>query len=103
MTLKTIAKTEWPTFFSQLQAAVQGKQMTIEIVGASLGDQILVKSVPLEGATYEPRKKALEISVAGMTHVVENPATISVQTDDGDIIAIEVAEPANRRQILTFA
>ncbi|MGO4440172.1 DUF5335 family protein [Rhizobium sp. RAF56] len=103
MTVITIAKTEWPVFFSRLRVAVHGKKMTIEIVGASLGDQILVKSSPLEGATYEPRNDTLEISIAAMTHVVEKPEQISVQIDHGEIIAIEVAEPGDRRQILTFA
>lgn len=103
MEVKVLAKSEWPTYFSRLHKAVEGKKIKIEVVGAMLGDQILVKSAPLLGATYEPRENTLEISVNGMTHVVEKPREISVQDDDGEILAIEVVDMGDRHQIMTFA
>jgi hypothetical protein len=103
MGLRVLAKAEWATYFSHLHEAAQGKEIKIEVVGATVGDQILVKSTPLLGATYEPKLDMLELSVKGMTHVVERPQKITVQDDEGEVVAIEVIDLADRHQILTFA
>ncbi|MBP2445100.1 DUF5335 family protein [Rhizobium leguminosarum] len=103
MGLKVLAKAEWATYFSHLHEAVQGKEIKIEVVGATVGDQILVKSTPLLGATYEPKQEMLELSVKGMTHVIERPRRITVQDEQGKVVAIEVIDFAERHQILTFA
>ncbi|MDP9813354.1 hypothetical protein J2W42_006227 [Rhizobium tibeticum] len=102
MGLKVLAKAEWATYFSHLHEAVQSKEIKIEVVGATVGDQILVKSSPLLGATYEPKEDMLELSVKGMTHVVERPRKITVQDEEGEVVAIEVIDFAERQQILTF-
>ncbi len=100
---KVLAKAEWAAYFSHLHEAVQGKEIKIEIVGATVGDQILVKSTPLLGATYEVKQDMLELLVEGMTHVIERPRKITVQDEEGEVVAIEVLDLADRHQILTFA
>lgn len=103
MGVTVLPKSEWTAYFSRLHKKVEGKEIKIEVLGATIGDQVLVKSAPLLGATYEPREDALEISVKGMTHVVDHPQKISIQDDDGKVLAIEVIDAGDRHQLMTFA
>ncbi|KWV57224.1 hypothetical protein AS026_31325 [Rhizobium altiplani] len=103
MGVMVLPKSEWAAYFSRLRKKVEGKEIKIEVLGATIGDQILVRSAPLLGATYEPKEDALEISVKGMTHVVDHPQKISIQDDDGRVFAIEVIDAGDRHQLMTFA
>jgi hypothetical protein len=103
MGVTVLPKSEWTAYFSRLHKEVEGKEIKIEVLGATIGDQILVRSAPLLGATYEPKEDALEISVKGMTHVVDRPQKISIQDDNGKIFAIEVIDVGDRHQLMTFA
>ncbi|NLS08249.1 DUF5335 family protein [Rhizobium sp. P32RR-XVIII] len=103
MGARVLAKSEWAPYFSRLHRVVQGRGIKIEVVGAALGDQVLLESAALLGATYEPRQDTLEISVKGITHVINEPRKISIQMGNGDVSAIEVVDSAERQQILIFA
>jgi hypothetical protein len=103
MGVTVLSKADWPAYFSRLGKAVEGRTIKIEVLGEALGDQILVRSASLIGATYEPKEDALEISVKGMTHVVDRPQKVSVQDDNGKILAIEVVDVGDRHQLMTFA
>ncbi|WP_431323030.1 DUF5335 family protein [Rhizobium sp. YTU87027] len=88
-----------------LTKIVEGKEIRIEVPGLAIGDQVLVNPAHLLGATYEPKQdflEILEISVKGMTHVVEQPQTISVEDNEGEIFAIEVIDCRQRHQLMTF-
>lgn len=102
MGVTVLAKVDWPGYFSRLAKAVEGRTIRIEVFGETLGDQILVRSASLLGATYEPKEDALEISVKGMTHIVDRPQKISVQDDNGRILTIEVIDFGDRHQLMTF-
>jgi len=103
MGVRVLPKSDWSTFFSELHKEVEGKEIKIEIIGETLGDQVLVRSATLIGATYEPREDALEISVKGMTHVVDRPQKISVLDENGTVCAIDVIDIGARHQLMTFA
>lgn len=102
MGARVLAKPEWATFFSRLHKEVEGKEIRIEVLGPAIGDQVLVNSAHLLGATYEPKQDFLEISVKGMTHVIDQPQKISVEETEGEIFAIEVID-RKQRQLITFA
>jgi len=74
----------------------------IEVLGALLGDQVLVKSVSLLGVTYEAKEERIELMLKGITHVIDKPRKVSVQEDDGVVRAIEVVDGDERHQLLTF-
>ncbi|EPE96826.1 DUF5335 family protein [Rhizobium grahamii] len=103
MGLKVLPKSDWPAYFSELHKEVEGKEVKIEILGQTLGDQVLVRSAKLIGATYEPKEDALEISVKGITHVVDRPQKISILQENGSIVAIDVIDIGDRHQLMTFA
>ncbi|CCM75355.1 conserved hypothetical protein [Rhizobium mesoamericanum STM3625] len=103
MGVTVLPKSEWTAYFSRLHNEVEGREIKIEVLGATIGDQVLVRSASLLGATYEPKEDALEISVKGMTHVVDRPQKISIQDDDGRIFAIEVIDAGDRHQLMTFS
>jgi len=102
MNAKVLAKEDWSGYFSQINKKVEGKRVRIEVLGALLGDQVLVKSVSLLGVTYEAKEERIELMLKGITHVIDKPRKVSVQEDDGVVRAIEVVDGDERHQLLTF-
>lgn len=103
MGVRVLPKSDWSAYFSELHKEVEGKEIKIEVIGETLGDQVLIRSSTLIGATYEPKEDALEISVKGMTHVVDRPQKISVLDENGTVCAIDVIDIGARHQLMTFA
>ncbi|MCS4093677.1 DUF5335 domain-containing protein [Rhizobium sp. BK176] len=101
--VRVLPKSDWSAYFSELHKEVEGKEIKIEVIGETLGDQVLIRSSTLIGATYEPKEDALEISVKGMTHVVDRPQKISVLDENGTVCAIDVIDIGARHQLMTFA
>ncbi|MBP2471050.1 MULTISPECIES: DUF5335 family protein [Sinorhizobium] len=100
---KSLASSEWYSYFAGVGKTLYGKRVHIEIVDAALGDQVLVGSLLLVGITYEPKRNMLEILLEGLDHLIEKPKAISVQEDSGTPVALEIIDREGRHQIVTLA
>ncbi len=103
MESKSLASSEWYSYFAGVGKTLYGKRVHIEIVDAALGDQVLVGSLLLVGITYEPKRNMLEILLEGLDHLIEKPKAISVQEDSGTPVALEIIDREGRHQIVTLA
>jgi hypothetical protein len=101
MVNKTLAPAEWQVYFKSLVTTLGGKHVRIEVVGVTLGDQVLTSSSQLLGMTYEPKKNTLEISLDGLDHIINCPKTISIREDDGALVALDIVDQDDRHQIVT--
>ncbi|MGM4985558.1 MULTISPECIES: DUF5335 family protein [Rhizobium] len=102
MMSKTIAPAEWQAYFKSLVKTLSGKHVRVEVVGITLGDQVLTSSSPLLGMTYEPKKNTLEISLDGLEHIINCPKAISIREDDGTLVALDIVDQDDRHQIVTL-
>ncbi|NKK70990.1 hypothetical protein GFM13_11500 [Rhizobium leguminosarum bv. viciae] len=102
MKTKTLEEGELYIYFQNLASSLTGRHIKIEIVGSRVGSQILTGSSRLLGITYEPKKKTLEIFVDGLDHIVDHPKSVSIEEDDGALVAMDIVDQSDQHQILTL-
>ncbi len=110
MSTEEIARERWTTFFDDFSQRHQGWLVTIEVLGADIGDQVEVRGLPLEGITAELSdrdKDEVEI-FAGMrpdshvSHKIAAPEHVYIKrSDEGTDEALEIASK-NRTVIIKF-
>ncbi|WSH69124.1 DUF5335 family protein (plasmid) [Rhizobium ruizarguesonis] len=102
MATRIIDENEWHAYFTNLSKTLEGRHVRIEIVGATLGDQVLAASSQLLGITYEPKKNTIEVFLPGLDHVIDHPKSISVEEDNGALVAMDIVDRSDQHQIVTL-
>ena len=100
MTVRTLEKTEWPSYFHRMAKALLGKRAEIEVASLELGDQIEAEWVVLLGVTYDPRSDVLEIALDGLDHLVPKPRQVYVDEGLAGLDSFEVIDHAGVRHIV---
>ncbi len=72
-----------------------------------LGDQVLAEWIPLRGISYDPRDKALFISLGregkvSVEHLIRDPREVYVQEETSGISNIGVADKNGNTEIIRF-
>jgi len=98
VTSRTIAKTEWRSFFDSLSKVLIGKRIEIEAASLDLGDQIVAEWVPLLGITYDPHDDAIQVALTSLNHVVRRPQEVYLQegATGVEMIAVLAADGVKR-------
>jgi hypothetical protein len=84
--------------------------VTIEVVGIDLGDQVEAQKLPWHALIYDVSSRTIEISVGGRDHTVpvvlrheiHNPARVWVEDDFGSVRAISVEAGDGVQTIVRF-
>ena len=91
MKTQEISRAEWPGFFDGFSRDHEGAQVTLEVFGSEIGDQIEGRDLTLEGITAELSGAGDRIGImitatpdGHLTHSIAAPTQVSVeQTDEG--------------------
>ena len=103
-----IPQEKWAEFFDELSRRRFGWQTKVEVLDASLGDQILSEGLPFDGLTFEEKagRREIELSVGKtrdrhQTHKISNPVKIEY-LDNGDLLGgvIEIEEENKTRTLV---
>lgn len=83
--------------------------VTIEVVGEDVGDQIEAQRLPWNGLTYDADKDVVELSVGGreavpvvLRHQVEDPSKVWVEEVDGIVRALSIQAADGPQTIVRF-
>jgi hypothetical protein len=101
MRTREIPRNDWPRFFDNLSRRQEGWQVTLEVFGADIGDQIEERHLFLAGVTAELADNAekgdkIEIMMGGkpsghLTHTITVPTQVDLQqTDFGVDSALQI-------------
>lgn len=92
MRTRRILRDEWPRFFGNLSRKQEGWEVTLEVLGSEIGDQVEERHLFLTGITVElsdrpNRPDMIEIMLGGkpdqhLTHVVIGPTEVDLQQSD---------------------
>jgi Family of unknown function (DUF5335) len=87
-----IPRNEWTSFFDNLSRKQEGWEVTLEVFGADMGDQIEERHMFLSGVTAEVtdrvgRHDTIEIMMGGkpsrhLTHTITAPVRVELQQTD---------------------
>jgi hypothetical protein len=100
MTVHTLEKTEWHSYFDRMTKVLIGKRAEIEVASLELGDQIEAEWVALLGITYDPKKDVLEIALDGLDHLVPKPRQVYVDEGLAGLDSFEAIDHAGARHIV---
>lgn len=94
-----IPRDQWEPFLAGFSRDHQGERITVELLGADLGDQPELRDTPLMGVTFDSKRsegEAIEVMAGESTranamHVVARPVRVLVaQSDKGTDQALEI-------------
>ena len=100
--LKKLDNSEWSEYFDKVSKTIGSKNVEIEIAGLSLGDQIEVTSMPLNGLTYDSKNDLLEVVTESVDHIIKHPKVIHTDYSADGLHSVEVIDADNNHQIIKF-
>lgn len=104
-----VSLTSLDTLASRLPAP-GAVDVTIEIVGEEIGDQIQVRRLPWHALVYDSSGDVLELSVGArgqsvpvvFRHEIHNPLRVWVEDDGGSVTAISIEQAGGLQTIVRF-
>ncbi len=76
--------------------------VTVEFLSPELGGQVETRGARLQGISYDPRSKALEVLLENVDHLVFQAKEIwAVEEKDGFLSGIEIVRDDGSKEILT--
>lgn len=101
MATTKLDKATWQKTFDQLsKSLLVGKEVEIEVVGLSIGDQIEQEWIQLLGISYDPKSDLIEILVEGLDHLIHKPREVWVEQGPIGLVSMEVIDADDVRQII---
>lgn len=105
-----IPRQGWSGYFEGLSRRAQGHALRIEVDAEDMGDQELVRELPLLGIELETKGSevgAIEVMLgrdgSGYTHHIDVPTHIYVKTDaEGDLDCLSIEDDAGGKTLLFF-
>lgn len=102
MKTREIPRDEWTRFFDNLSRRREGWEVTLEVFGPEIGDQVEERHMRLAGVTAELADKGdkIEIMMGGkpshhVTHVITAPTRVDLQQTDLGIDAALLIKSAD--------
>jgi hypothetical protein len=75
----------------------------IEIVGSSIGDQVVTSGARLRGITYDVHTHALEVALESGDRRTYNPDEVwAIEESDGFVSAIDIVQPDGTRELVNI-
>ncbi len=99
MATRSLAKSQWETYFDQVAKHLKVSQAEIEVVGMNLGDQVEGEWVPFYGISYDPKDDVVEFVLEGVDHLVHHSEEVYIDEDIEGLRSIEVVGSDGIRHI----
>jgi hypothetical protein len=90
--------------------AANTTDVTIEVLGKDLGDQVLAQRLPWHSLIYDPSNDILELSVGGrdprvpvvLRHEIHHPSRVWTEEIEGSVRAISIESSDESQTIVRF-
>ena len=102
MAPREIPSSEWHAFFDVASKLVLGCRTEITVLSPDFGSQPQGEWVALLGIAYDPKGDTLEVSLAGLDHLVRSPLSIHVDHELVGVMTLQIVDHGGIRQIIRF-
>jgi hypothetical protein len=101
-----IPRENWRTHFDEFSKTTGTAEVTIEIAGSDIGDQIAAERLVLTGITYDDKDDIVVVAVHApgadredYEHIIDTPQQIQVTTLDGEW-TFDVVDGEDRQNLI---
>jgi len=110
MATRSIPRAEWVSMFDSFSRAHLGATATLEVMGADVGDQIVVGEGAFHGISADEKDGENRIAIMvggtvneGATHAVMSPAEVWLKDAEGDTGEVLEIRAPDAKTLLSFA
>jgi hypothetical protein len=107
MATQALPRESWRTYFDELSRTIGATEVTVEVAGRDLGDQIAAEQLLLVGITYDDGDDILVVALdaAGdapgdYEHEIDSPQQIRVAELEDGTTTIEVIDPDDNQHLV---
>jgi Family of unknown function (DUF5335) len=104
---KSVPRERWGEFFDQFSDGNRGRYISIEMLGAELGDAELIQNAPLMAMIYDRPGKGndlvIEVGQDEVTyaHTVDSPTEVLTgQDSNGLMLAVWISDSAGTKTLI---
>lgn len=97
---RELEKSEWAEMLERISRQLEEGNVMIEVDALGIGGQIEADHARLLGLSYDPKGDTVQMSLAGVEHMIQKPVTIYVAFEGTDLIALQVVDAAGAQHIL---
>jgi Family of unknown function (DUF5335) len=105
MTTREIPRDDWTHYFDAFSRRHEGWLATVEVLGA-VGAQTEAHDLPLEGVSADKHGREIAIFLGPadnrVEHIVESPAHVRVEEEDGADRAVQIETAGGDTTLLSF-
>jgi hypothetical protein len=102
-----LSRDDWRAHFDELSRSVRGAEVTIEIAGEDVGDQIAVERLALTGISYDDKDDVLVVGVDApggspeeYEHIISEPERVQVATLGDGETTYDVTDADGRQHLI---
>lgn len=104
---KSVPRERWGEFFDQFSDGNRGRHISIEIIGAELGDAELIQNAPLMAMVYDRPGKGDDLVIevgqdeVAYAHTVESPIEVLTgQDSNGLMLAVSISDTTGTKTLI---
>jgi hypothetical protein len=103
MAVQMIEKSNWGAFLAGISQASVGKRAEIEVASLALGDQIVVRRLPLLAISYDRHNDVISVLLEKVDHLIRAPRELYVDYACVGLACLEIVDGEGTCQILTLS
>ena len=107
MASQDIARPSWRAYFDEYSKTLITSEVTLEIAGREVGDQVGAEGAVLTGITYDDRDDILVVgldtpgaSPEEYQHIIDSPQRIEVATTDDGETTFDVLDGEGQQHLI---
>jgi Family of unknown function (DUF5335) len=102
-TSQELARASWREYFDELSRTLGTVEVTVEVAGRDVGDQIAAERLVLTGITYDDKDDVLVVGLDSpeeYEHIIDAPQQVYVATRDDGLTTYEVTDAEGRQHLI---
>ncbi len=100
MATRELERSQWKDYFDSVSQHIGAERVDVEVAGTTLGDQIEVEWMALNGLTYDPKDDVFEVVTDAVDHLIHHPRNIYVDDTVEGLHSVEVIDADGNKQII---
>jgi hypothetical protein len=102
-TSQELTRDSWRGYFDEFSRTAGAAEVTIEIAGRDIGDQIAADSLVLTGITYDDKDDIVVVAVGSpdeYEHIISDPQQIQVSTEDDGETTFDITDGEDTQHLI---